>query len=262
MNSLSHRRHDTSLCSGSISNSDHPYTTRHHGSLPLPAYPLHVEDDPLIILWDGTTRAEARQIRQDCEEFITFFENLKSVVAHLFSLVRSDRTWLQSKRATMFEKGSPTHELISIPHGRRPGVVGQRTGHCLHLSILCYISAALLEVSDNEADTDDFLASLQATIVRRSLCTNYSHSDMLFALFNGVQGETKKHRPERAWLVSRLMSIARRLGTESWNSAVKTLLIFLEVPREMAYADAEPPIWDTDHLRREILSDLYVKTWS
>ena len=90
----------------------------------------------------------------------------------------------------------------------------------------------------------------------------------LFTLFQGDE-----HAPlsdidgQQLWLVSRLMSVAKKLSEPSWDRLVQMLMSFLNIfPQEQGLAGLgwgpRFIMWELEELRKEVYGELYTMVYN
>ena len=94
------------------------------------------------------------------------------------------------------------------------------------IACLLYLGAAVLDYQGSQAAMDIFMTILHEVIVRRTGLHTVSAEELLYALFEGLGIQDVKAM-ERVWMVSRLMSVAKKFPEQRWNESCEILMKFL-----------------------------------
>ena len=232
-------RLDTTICTTAESSLNRPYVISQHGSLPLATVSSAPQETSDQILPDGTTRAEAQQIIGLGEEFLDFFNEIRTTPQ------------TSTSKPTTFRVPPVITSILNTPLTIDPTDPRHRLLDCTKLSILLYLAAAKLEHQDSQPGTNSFLATLAHEIQQRTSHPNIFLEELLYTMFLSS--------PLHARLVSRHMSIARKLFSGSWQLASQILGTYtgLSSADEPAFSSSRAAQWDTDAIRREINGALY-----
>jgi hypothetical protein len=165
---------------------------------------------------------------------------------------------------------------------------------------LLFINFTLWDFCNRLKRLEKFLAWLENEVRLKSLDTNHSVETLLwifwrddandgmeFAAESDVESHTtSRDNPnlgrtgitvannveERNWFVTRMLRVAKRLGSESWEKVRQTLVSFLLAPEDDEKGSAPVVVegspdrsrclkklpWNDNELRKEILANLYV----
>ena len=232
-------RLDTTIATTAESSLDRPYTTSQHGSLPLANTPQAQQGTSDQILPDETTRSEAQHILDLGEEFLAFFHDI--------------RTALQTspRRFATFPISPVIISIVNKPLPTDPTGPSHRLLDCTKMAILLFLAAAKLDHQNSQPATGTSLTSLSHEVQLRSSHDVVGIGELLYVMFLNSN--------QRARLVSRLMSVARKLFSGSWQLAYQILRAytgFLD-NAEAAFSREYAAQWDTDVIRREINGGLY-----
>lgn len=243
---------------------EHPFSLTHHGSIPLSTNSQLHPDGSDAVLNDGTTAAEAGEISRVSEEFVLF---VQSITAHIMDEEGGEQG--RPQQLLLLTLPQPAYGLLSIAQGWRPGPIGQRVAECTHLACLLYLAVTSLAFSASPQLTAHF-SQWFGYVVRTGIppLPQAGQDHLLFLLLKGPPDleETEsgltapEHHIYRVWLVSRLMSVAKKLKQASWTILTSRLLLFLRFPSDLLPQGAEEEAraeLDMDELRREIYGDLY-----
>lgn len=192
---------------------------------------------------DGTTFEEAEEILEVSREFIAFLINLAMKTLH------HDPSIIYYRRLTV---PRIVVEIIDRP-ARRYGDLEQRVLRCCKMACVIYLAAILAE--EHTVDTmNNFLDSLNDQLLQRMADHDVYTEELLFVLLQG-NGDPEVDGPERIWLVSRLMSAAKRLSTQAWDRVYSKVVDFLSLTdRLWVTVHAGLPLSQED-LQRELCSE-------
>lgn len=171
-----------------------------------------------------------------CEEFIDFFRDLRelsSASLHCDPALGDPEPLLKPKAYSMvaIEPQSLLHRVMCLPPFHRPG---ETDPHCSqaysHIATLFYLSVTLLDLRDSQSDAAAFLSELQQRVLDIGLIRGFS-VDTLFWTLTIDQNRTDWRFGERSriWQVARLMSVTKRLATQTQEN-IKTALMRFLVP--------------------------------
>ena len=165
---------------------------------------------------------------------------------------------------------SPAPIMLSAAASKNVGRLGTRIEKCCEMGCLLYLAAVSLDFSISRASTrTPFPRWIEQMIQTRIEASRMRFdANFLFTLFQGDE-----HAPlsnidgERLWLVSLLMSVAKKLSELSWDRLVQTLVSFLNIfPQEQELAGLG---WgprfrmrELEDLRKEVYGELYTMVYN
>lgn len=183
---------------------------------------------------------------QRCQDFISLFDDFDPVLLRMKldpSYISGPVTWSDARRA--IRPGSILHQLLSEPDDEptnpsKEELRMRRVRENCRLESMFYILITLRIVRDAPADAALFLERLQTRITEWGFQSNDNVEMLSFALTKGQWRYGCLYgRPERAWKVTRLMSIAKRLSDTNRASVRAVLRRFL-MPDHENTIDPDP----------------------
>jgi hypothetical protein len=156
--------------------------------------------------------------------------------------------------STAFRAGTPLRRLLNVVQDQdtTSNIISIRN-QC-HLASLLYIHLSLWDLRHSAPGTDAFIQTLEAQLICDHLDERLGSIEaLLWALLTNGE-ENRLIHPKRALRTLSMVSVARRVESESWN-IVKDILMQGLVLRHWSEVGVLDPRWDAEGLRREILGD-------
>ena len=183
---------------------------------------------------------------QRCQDFISLFDDFDPVLLRMKldpSYISGPVTWSDARRT--IQPGSTLYTLLSEPsedsiNPSKEELRMLRVRENCRLESMFYILVTLRIVRDAPADAALFLDRLQTRIEEWGFRSNDNVEMLSFALTKGQWRYGCLYgRPERAWKVTRLMSIAKRLSADN-RASIRTVLRRFLMPDNEGMLNPDP----------------------